>query len=249
MVPAKAVAKRPDVPRVLPADARAETVQAVDRFLASSRAVRDQVSMLAGAIGRRVLTTGMGRPRLRDSPIGRVPAAWELRSLGEIACFASGRAKPKDFFRVRSPSHPVPVFSGKGLLGFCGNALHRGATIVVGRVGIHCGAIHLVFEEECWITDAALYVYETRPEVDLRFLYHSLRRLDLASLRTTDHQPLISLSTIYPLLLALPPLEEQREICALMSAAETLRDAQDMVLAHARRVRSALLAAVMAGPA
>jgi type I restriction enzyme S subunit len=140
----------------------------------------------------------------------------------------------------------VPVFSGTGLLGFCGNALHRGATIVVGRVGAHCGAIHLVSEEECWITDAALYVYEARPEVDLRFLSCSLRRLDLTSLRTTDRQALISLSTIYPLLLALPPLEEQREICALMSAVETLRDAQDRVLAHVRRVRAALLAAAPA---
>ena len=219
----------------------------VDRYVVASQAVLDQVRVLGNRISRRVLTMGMGSPSLRSSPIGDIPAAWEVRSLGEIARFACGKTKPRDASRVRSPSHPVPIFSGKGLLGFGASSLRSSATIVVGRVGARCGSVHLVSDSACWVTDAALFVYETRPEVDLGFLYHSLRRLDLPSLRSMGRQPLISLSTIYPLLLALPPLDEQREICDLLFSVEALREAQDKVLAQARRVRSALGADTAAG--
>jgi type I restriction enzyme S subunit len=224
------------------AQAQPEAISAVDRFVAASGTVRDQAGLLAGRIGRRLLTVGFGHAPTRTSPIGDVPASWGVKSLGEIARFSSGKAKPKDASRVPSPSRNIPIFSGKGLLGYSGSSLRSGATIVVGRVGAHCGSVHFVSDPECWITDAALFVYETRPEVDLRFLYHSLRRLDLPSLRSTGRQPLISLSTIYPLLLALPPLDEQRGICDILAAAETLREAHDRVLAQSMRLRSALAA-------
>ena len=233
---------RPGPPGAPPVDAQAAAMDAVDRFVAASGTVREQAGVLASRIGRRLLTMGIGRPPTRTSPIGDVPASWEVKSVGEIARFSSGKTKPKDASRVPSPSRGIPIFSGKGLLGYSGSCLRSGATIVVGRVGAHCGSVHYVPDPACWITDAALFVYETRPEVDLRFLYHSLRRLDLPSLRSTGRQPLISLSTIYPLLLALPPLDEQREICDILAAVETLREAHDRVLAQSMRLRSALAA-------
>lgn len=165
---------RPDTLGVPPADAEAEAIGAVERFVAASQTVRDQAGVLASRIGERLLTMGIGRPPTRTSPIGDIPASWEVKSVGEIARFSSGKTKPKDASRVPSPSRSIPIFSGKGLLGYGGSSLRSGATVVVGRVGAHCGSVHFVSDPACWITDAALFVYETRPEVDLRFLYHSL---------------------------------------------------------------------------
>jgi type I restriction enzyme M protein len=232
-----------------PGDAQAGAIDAVDGFVAASEKARDQAGALAGRIRRRLLAAGIRRSPTRPSPIGDVPVSWEVKSVGEIARFSSGKTKPKDAFRVPSPSRSVPIFSGKGLLGYSGNCLRNGATIVVGRVGTHCGSVHYVSDPACWITDAALFVYETRPEVDLRFLYHGLRGLDLPALRKPGRQPLISLSTIYPLLIALPPLEEQREICDLLAVADTLQEAHERVLAQLMRLRSALAASAGAGQA
>lgn len=226
----------------LPAGVPADALGSVDRFLGASQSVIDQLTRVQRRLAQRLLTRGMGHSAFTSGPIGDIPAAWEVKSLGEIARFACGKTKPKDATHVRSRSHSVPIYSGKGLLGFSGSSLRQGATIVVGRVGAHCGEVHLVVEEASWITDNALFVYETRPEVDLPFLYYSLRQLDLSSLRNAGRQPLISLSTIYPVLLAMPPLEEQRRIRDLLVSLETFREAQDRVLGQAKRVRSALTA-------
>jgi restriction endonuclease S subunit len=211
-----------------------ELIRWVDRVLRASASVTDQLTRVGIGIEQRLLTGGTGDPR------GEMPAAWRVKPLGDVARFACGKTKPRDAAHLRSPTNFVPIYGGKGLLGFSGTALRRGATIVIGRLGAHCGEFHFVPDEESWITDNALFVYETRPEVDLRFLYYSLRRLDPAALRTTGRQPLISLSTIYPVLVALPPLEEQRRICEVLLSMEALREAEDKVLVQAKRVRSVL---------
>jgi type I restriction enzyme S subunit len=169
-----------------------------------------------------------------------------VKSLGEIASLASGKTKPKDLSYLQSRTHAIPIYGGKGLLGFSSSFLRQGPTIILGRLGARCGAVHFVADERSWITDNALFVYESRPEVDLRFLYHSLCNLDLSSLRNMGRQPLISLATLYPVLLGVPPLAEQREICEVLASLETLITAQEKVLEQTRKVQSALPACVKA---
>ena len=231
-------------PDPLPVCPREDVARSIDQFLGASQSVIDQLAVIRKMLSQRLVTKGIGHRSLRTGPTGDIPDAWEVRSLGEIARFASGKPKPKDASHAFSRPHATPIYGAKGLLGFSSSILRNGPTIVVGRVGAHCGALHFVSDEASWITDNALFVYETRPEVDLRFLYHSLCELDLPSLRSTGRQPVISLSTIYPILLALPPLPEQREICEFLSSVESLVEVQGRVLGQARRVRSAFSAGV-----
>jgi type I restriction enzyme S subunit len=226
----------------LPRERQAGVFGSVDLFIGASQSVIDQMDVVRKGLVQRLLWKGMGHQAFKRSPIGDIPAGWDVKPLGEIARLASGKTKPKDASHVRSPSHSVSIYGGKGLVGFSGSSLRKGVTVVVGRIGAHCGEVHFVSEEESWITDNALFVYETKPEVDIRFLYHSLSQRDLSSLRNLGRQPLISLSIMYPILLALPPLTEQRRICEVLLSLETLMDVQDRVLGQAQRVRSALRA-------
>jgi type I restriction enzyme S subunit len=221
----------------------AEAIRCIDAFLGSTRRVQHQASRFEAALSRHLLTKGSRPHSTRRTPLGDLPESWEILSLGEVAQLASGRTKPSGASRVPSPSCSVPIYGPRGRIGFSEKSLRSGPTVVVGRVGRYCGSVHYVAEASCWVTDAALFVYEARPEVDLRFLFHALQQLDLPSLRRPGRQPLISLSTIYPLPVALPPLEEQREICRLLESVLRVREAQDRVLEQAARLRSVLLAA------
>jgi type I restriction enzyme S subunit len=207
--------------------------------LDASQSVMDQLVVFRRCLVQRLLTQGVGHAAFKTTPLGDIPVSWDVRSLGEVASLASGKAKPKDSSYLRSPSHPIPIYGGNGLLGFTGTSLRTGSTIIIGRIGARCGACHFVSDEESWITDNALFVYETRPEVDLRFLYYSLCHRDPSSLRNMGSQPLISLAAIYPLLLAVPPLAEQREISEILRSLEDLMEAQDKVLHQTKKLRSA----------
>jgi type I restriction enzyme, S subunit len=229
----------------LPAGERRDMLKSLDLFLWTTQSVIDQLGALRKSLFQRLLRKGMGHEAFKNSPLGDIPVSWDVRSLGEIASLTSGKTKPKDSSRLRSQSRSVPIYGGNGLLGFTSNPLREGSTVIIGRIGARSGVVHFVADEASWITDNALFVYKTRPEIDLRFLSYSLFHLNLWSLRNMGRQPLISLATIYPVLLAVPPLAEQREISDVLHCLETLAEAQDKVFGQTKKLRSALLA----GPA
>jgi hypothetical protein len=223
-----------------PAGQPADLAASLEQFRRATRSVIDQAAVVHASLRGRLLTRGLRHRDFKIGPYGEIPAEWQLRSLGEVARFASGKRKPRDVVHAPSASHHIPVYGGKGLLGFGASTLRKGATIVVGRVGTHCGDVHFVPDEASWITDNALFVYENRPEADLRFLFHALSLMDLPSLSTRGRQPVISLSAIYPLPIALPPLAEQQEICEILSSLGAFREVQENVLIQAQRIGSLL---------
>ncbi len=189
------------------------------------------------------LTELLQRLESADAAAGRAAGGaprWESRPLEELAHLTCGRAKPKDTSRLRTDLQAVPVYGGKGLLGFSASALCYAPTIVIGRVGSSCGAVHFVAAEKSWITDSAVFVYAVRPEVDLRFLFRCLAAVDLGALRTGSPQPQLTLSILNPLPLPLPPLAEQREISAALDCLDGYIETHRSPHAPAERVLALL---------
>ncbi len=82
--------------------------------------------------------------------------------------------------------------------------------IVIGRVGVYCGAVHLS-EPKSWVTDNALYVCELKRDFDLHYLVAALRSANFNQYAGRAAQPLVSGSRIYPVSILGPPLSLQNE--------------------------------------
>jgi type I restriction enzyme S subunit len=92
--------------------------------------------------------------------------------------------------------------------------------IVIGRVGVYCGAVH-VTKPHSWITDNALYVSKNLAGLRLRYLAEALRMADLNQYAGRAAQPLISGSRIYPVEILVPTDGEQLFFDKLLFAVET----------------------------
>ncbi|MBZ9842196.1 restriction endonuclease subunit S [Mesorhizobium sp. CA5] len=102
-----------------------------------------------------------------------------------------------------------PVYGGNGINGHHSSYMFEEPMIVLGRVGVYCGAVH-VTQPHSWVTDNALYVSEIKRSTSLRYLADALRFADLNQYAGRAAQPLISGSRIYPVEVLFPPLELQR---------------------------------------
>ena len=65
----------------------------------------------------------------------------------------------------REGDYQFPVFGGNGMTGWSDRFFLPEPTVVVGRVGEYCGAIHAT-PPKSWVTDNALYVEERLAPVD-----------------------------------------------------------------------------------
>jgi type I restriction enzyme S subunit len=139
------------------------------------------------------------------------PKGWDKTPLSELIKVSSGNGLIASQMDINGK---FPVYGGNGINGHHSEYMFEEPQLVIGRVGIYCGVIHIT-EPKAWITDNALYVKEYKQEIDMHFLAESLKQANLNQYAGRAAQPLVSGSRIYPLKVLVPPLDTQKEFSKL----------------------------------
>ncbi len=121
------------------------------------------------------------------------------------------------------------VYGGNGINGSHNEYLIEKPTIVIGRVGEYCGAVHIT-KPKSWITDNGLYITEFYQSVNLKYLSYVLNKLDLNQYAKVGGQPSISQSTVLNLSIPLPPIEVQEEIVKELDQYQKIIDGAKQVV-------------------
>ena len=210
---------------VVPAPNKHEHQRSAALLMKVQRAAQGQseiartVQELKAATMRQLFTRGLRAEVLKDTELGPIPGSWNVRSSSEIFRLTSGTARPKDISKTTNELCRIPVYGGNGVMGYSAKwMLDSSKTLVIGRVGEYCGAVHLA-SGKLWITDNALFIKEwLRNDIDVEYLAHYLRYYDLNRFKRMAGQPLVTQSVIGELRLAIPMLTEQHEIAQILDA-------------------------------
>lgn len=138
---------------------------------------------------------------------------WEVRPLGEIIALNYGKALEPEH---RSPSGAYPVYGANGIKDWSDRYLSKGPSIIIGRKG-SAGEIALA-EGNFWPLDVTYFVSFDSSLYDLKFLYYLLSNQRLPSL-ARGVKPGINRNDVYALKVAVPLLEEQKRIVAILDEA------------------------------
>lgn len=156
---------------------------------------------------------------LKQTNAGLIPDAWEARKLDSVFELTSGKTRPTKLQENPDSKYPFPVFGGNGVMGYANRKLIDFDTIVLGRVGEYCGAVHLS-RGPSWISDNALYAKRFIVKLDLDYLAAALVRLNLNQHRRKSSQPLITQGIVFSLSIPVPPLSEQLKIARQLASVD-----------------------------
>jgi len=166
---------------------------------------------------------------------------WPRLQARELFSWASGKFLP----RSRQGAGDVPVYGGNGITGSHTHSLIDRPTIVVGRVGAHCGNVHLT-AGPAWVTDNAIYARDIDPRIEPRFAWLVLRQSNLNAQSGGTGQPYVNQGVLNKVLLRLPPLAEQLEIIERIQAASLWLDRLGVEQSAVRRLLPAFDQAALA---
>lgn len=163
-------------------------------------------------------------PPITDDEIPfTIPSTWKWVRLGDIIKISSGDGLTSYQMDDRGD---IPVYGGNGITGYHSKANVCKQTVVIGRVGYYCGSVHLT-EKQAWVTDNAFIVTYSEDNIYCEFLMLLLKYANLNKSDNATAQPVISGKKVYPILVPLPPLAEQKRIVAkvndLMQYCEKLK--------------------------
>ena len=141
--------------------------------------------------------------------------SWPIKTLGEICeIYQPQTIGSKDMV----PNGPYVVFGANGPIGHYDRFNHENSEVTVTCRGATCGTVN-VTPSYVWITGNAMVVRPNEEEMSKLFLKYWLEGLDYSSVITGAAQPQITRTTLSPLKIPVPPLDEQKRIVALLDAA------------------------------
>ena len=146
-----------------------------------------------------------------------LPEGWEWTRLESIISLSSGKA-----IKVRqlTDEGDYPVYGGNGINGMYSDYNVGPETIVIGRVGFYCGSVYKTMSKS-WVTDNALIATIQIPNIfDIDFLLSILTYLNLGKTSVSTAQPVVSGKGILPLIVPIPPKNEQNRILNQMKKIE-----------------------------
>jgi type I restriction enzyme, S subunit len=178
--------------------------------------------------------------------LGEVPAHWDVKQLKRAVVLQRGHDLPTD----ERVDGSFPVISSGGTSGYHNQAITSAPTIVTGRYG-SIGDFHLV-DQPCWPLNTALYSVETYENI-LKFLWYMLQahceHFILNSMKSAV--PGVDRNDVHPVLVALPPTNEQRDIVAQLdgqlSKFDGLANEVSLAIILLQERRSALMSAAVTG--
>lgn len=215
----------------------AAILSSVDEVIEKTRAQIDKLKDLKTGMMQELLTKGIGpggvpHTEFKDSPVGRIPAEWNVVTTGEIAkSIVPGRNKPKEFngdipWLTISDLDQLFVSASKLNYGVSREALAlaSGKTLpansvimtVVGEFGI-CA----IAEKEV-VINQQLHGFICGPHISPIFLCLSLQlhKPQMEKLATQTTISYMNKENAESVLLALPTLQEQEQIAAAITSIE-----------------------------
>jgi type I restriction enzyme S subunit len=180
--------------------------------------------------------------------LGKVPKGWKVARLRDLFRLKNGKSNITSNLRASQEGAFIhAVYGGNGMTGWSDRYFLSESTVVIGRVGEYCGAVHAV-PPNSWITDNALYVEEHLEPFDVQFLFHLLKSLRLNRWKATTGQPKITQSEILNIRVAFPEkVDEQRNIAAQLGAFQDVIEGTRTKITALQRLKKSLMQNLLTG--
>jgi type I restriction enzyme S subunit len=186
------------------------------------------------AVIREFPMNGANSEHPKQTEIGPVPESWTVGRLDTFCMLQRGFDITKD----AQTSGSVPVVSSGGIKSYHNVAKVQGPGVVVGRKGT-LGTVHYV-EGPYWPHDTTLWVKDFRGN-DPRFTSYFLDSLDFARFDSGASNPTLNRNTVHGETVAYPPLDEQRQIAAVLSAVRRGIERQERLIDLTAELKNGLM--------
>ena len=197
----------------------AAILSTIDRTIEQTEAIIAKQQRIKTGLMQDLLTKGIDENgnvrseathKFKDSPLGQIPAEWEVKTLNKVASLQRGH----DIREIDLIPGNCPVIASSGIIGFHKFSTSSAPNVVVGRKG-SIGNVHYI-DSDFWAHDTSLFVTNFFGNHE-KYVYYLFSNLKLERFGTKSGSPSLNRNDIHPLLVGIPNSTEQRKIVRVLS--------------------------------
>jgi type I restriction enzyme S subunit len=241
----------------------ASILTSVDEVIDNTHKQIDKLKDLKNATMNELLTKGIGHTEFKDSELGRIPESWEIKSLSEISELSRGKFshRPRNdpaFYNGRYPflqTGDIPI-DNLEITSFSQSLNEKGLQVsrlfpegtLVLTIAATIGEIGLLKFDSCF-PDSLVGINVNQAVVRKYFLLLSLRhwkeRLILAAPESAQKN--LNLDILNPFHVAVPPLNEQKEIESILISIQNHIEVKNNELSKFQSIKKSLMQDLLTG--
>jgi type I restriction enzyme S subunit len=170
---------------------------------------------------RQLLTRGIGHKEYKDTPIGKIPKAWDIVALGEICGFLDSMRIPLKVQDRAKRKGPYPYYGAQGIIDWIDGYLFDGEHVLLAEDGenLRSKKLPIAFKVggKFWVNNHAHVLKLTSDRVATDFIVYMLNFINIRPHIVGSAQPKLNQSEARKISLPLPPLSEQEKIVSAIS--------------------------------
>ncbi len=236
----------------------ATILSSVDNVIEKTRAQIDKLKDLKTGMMQELLTKGIGHTEFKDSPVGRIPASWEVKTLGEVCSFTQGVQIPSsemtrefkngyirymyirdfssdDYLWYVKNEHFSKIITADDLA--MANTGHTSGTVYKGKYGVLSNnAFKISFDKKILNTEFVYYFLQSE------FFLNKIQQLF-----NTAGQPHVGHGNIAKMPTPIPSIDEQYKIAESINKIVNARSKLEAKLDHLNALKKALMQDLLTG--
>lgn len=150
----------------------------------------------------------MVKTNFKQTEIGPIPEDWEVKKLGEVLKFGSG----KDYKHLKYGN--IPVYGTGGIITFVNEYLYDGESVGIGRKGTIDNPIFL--NQKFWTVDTLFYTHSFSCCIP-KYIYYKFCTIFWKEYNEASGVPSLNKNTLESIQIPIPPLAEQQAIAEVLS--------------------------------
>ncbi|MDD2659644.1 MAG: restriction endonuclease subunit S [Methylococcales bacterium] len=164
---------------------------------------------------------------------------YPTKKLSDICTMQAGKFISASEIKDLQDKGLFPCYGGNGLRGYTKTFTHEGHFPLIGRQGALCGNVKIA-QGQFYATEHAVGV-KANADINVTWLYHQLKLLNLNQYATGVAQPGLSVQKILNISTTVPPIKEQENLVQQIETQEAIITAAQQIIDAAASKKQAIL--------
>jgi type I restriction enzyme, S subunit len=166
--------------------------------------------------------------KYKQTDIGLIPSDWEVKELGDVLTFGSGR----DYKHLKNGE--IPVWGTGGVMTYVDAFLYDGESVGIGRKGTIDKPVYL--NGKFWTVDTLFYTHEFI-DSNPKFIYYKFCLIKWKEFNEASGVPSLNKNTLQKIKIPVPTLTEQTAIATALSDADAFISSLEKLIAKKRNIK------------
>ncbi len=188
------------------------------------------------------LKTGI---KYKNTPIGKIPVDWSLKSVGEVCDILDSRRIPLNKEQRDKMRGSIPYYGANGVVDYINDSIFEDDLILMAEDGGYFEdyknrPIAYLIHGKSWVNNHA-HVLKVKEPNNTSWVFYSLAHKNIVPFIKGGTRSKLNQQELRQILFPLPPLSEQEEIADILKTVDEAIEKTDQIIEKTKEVKEGLM--------